>query len=877
MNWAIKNKVMNALDARQQVQTAFEEISDLPKTAQNAALAHLSPPLRQEVEALLSASEHAEAFFEDAQIHISKSIRQRPQVNKEIGHYRLVSLLGEGGMGTVYRAKRIDGAYELEVAIKILQNALSSALYQRFLAERQILAHLRHPNIAQLVDGGTTHEGLPWLAMELVEGEPITQFCERNGLNLTARIKLFLKTCEAVRFAHRNLVVHRDLKPSNIFVTPNGEVKLLDFGIAKLIEADALNTQTASHHLWFTPAYASPEQLKGESITTASDVYQLGLILYELITSEKPFSKNQTSSAQLQHEILTRTPTPPSRKMPTGYAKRRTARNELDAICLMALRKEPERRYGTVEALMNDLQHHLDGLPVFAQPDTWGYRLQKFVSRHRLSVLIGFITLCVVFGSAIFMAFQQQQIREERDRAKSEAERAQLVASFMEEMYALGESDAARGGIIQVNKLLAQSEAKLQRSQSENPGVQGQLMDVIARAHTQVGNHRKALSLRFRALALKKQAFGEQHIETAITLEDLTTSYMYLFLPDSAAYYMESSLALFENLLPTNDPKTLYAYLHLGTVREAQHRPQDAIALYKKAESGYKTLQNPPKKDLANLYNAWGYVLVTTRRYKEAGAILEKARTAALQHNQGLHEITPMIWGTLGLMYAGQKSLVQAAQVYQKAITTRAQLLGWQNKRLLQSLNYLGGFQMAANLDRDAFNTFVKIEAIQQTLPHITTEEKGLNAFYLALLSEKRKDQTAAKQFLAKAETAFGFEQKKSGLNPQLNTTRVLFLKALLTNKSAESAFNHAFYQLKSAFPTSPEVHLLQGYQSDLYTKSGQFERAEALLLEANNTLDRLSGMNLRFQIQIWSRLHTLYLKWDKPEMAAKWLSTPAL
>lgn len=859
-----------------QIQAAFDDLLDLPESAQAEALSHLPLPLQTEVAALLRAAEKAEAYLGEAEQTIRKSIRPPNRTDVQVGPYLLQSLLGEGGMGTVYRAKRIDGAYDQEVAIKVLQNTLSPGLRQRFLAERQILANLRHPHIAQLVDGGTTSEGLPWLAMELVEGEPITSYCVQKELPQEARIQLFLQVCEAVRFAHRNLVVHRDLKPSNILVTPEGKVKLLDFGIAKLIESDTPQYQTLSRHIWLTPAYASPEQLQGESITTSSDVYQLGRILYELLTPNQISSSTRKSGHTSQKQPFTSNSLPRSREKYFPIGKRfffaKTAVHELDAICQMALRTEPERRYGTVEALITDLQHFLEGLPVAAQPDTLGYHVKKFVSRHRLPVVIGIAAILIVFGSAIFMALQQQEIREERDRARSEAERAQLVASFMEEMYALGESDAARGGIIQVNRLLEQSEAKLHRIGAYNPGVRGQLMDVIARAHTQLGNHRKALSLRFQSLKLKQQTFGEQHVETAITLEDLTSSYMYLFIPDSAAHYMEKSLTLYKKLLPPNDPKTLYARLHLGTVREAQHRHPEAIALYQQTEVGYQSLSNPPQKDIANLYNSWGYALLTNRQYDAAEPILAKALSAAIRHNNGHHEITPMILGSHGLMYAGQRKLRPAADMYARVVETRAGLLGWHNKRIVLSLHYLGNFQLAAGMDREALKTYQKIAEIQQNLATFTAEEKGLNAFYQALLYYRLSEFAPAKQAFSEAKSLLVAQITPStDLKRRLQHIRLLFLRTLFEAPNVFPILENELYLLNATYLNAPEALEAKGLLADLYLQKGDLERAEETLLSAHEALEQLPGMNLRFQIQIWSRLHRLYIRWGKLDLAKKW------
>ncbi|GAB5521779.1 MAG: hypothetical protein RhofKO_40300 [Rhodothermales bacterium] len=427
-----------------------EVLLDLDAAARHAYLDEhcADPALRADVEALLAQESEARTLF-DQDVR-SFALPLVPEASDtalpydQLGPYRLLDRIGRGGMGTVYRAERADGAFEQQVAIKIVHHYLSGDTLRRFHAERHILARLQHPHIARLVDGGQTEDDRPFFVLEYVDGAPITTYVNQQNLSVDERLRLFIQVCQAVRYAHQNLVVHRDLKPSNILVTPDGQVKLLDFGIAKLLdEGDTLPmtapiTQDGSR--WLTPDYASPEQVKGETITTASDVYQLGVLLYELLTGRRPYRLPERLRHEAARIILETEPDRPStavtQAQPDGSATttldttrlRRRLQGDLDVMVLTALRKEPERRYASAEALALDLQRHLDGLPVQARRDTLGYRTRKFVQRHRLGVGIGAVILLAALGAIWAVLDQSRQVRDERDRAEA-------ALAFMDEVF----------------------------------------------------------------------------------------------------------------------------------------------------------------------------------------------------------------------------------------------------------------------------------------------------------------------------------------------------------------------------------------------------------------------------------------------------------
>jgi len=405
------------------------------------------PALAAEVERLLAAHDRAGDFIQAPAVALAASLEPAEEVvptGRRIGVYRIVREIGRGGMGTVYLAERADDAFTQQVAIKLIKRGMDTdQVLARFRAERQILASLDHPNIARLLDGGTTDDGLPYFAMEYIDGQPIDAYADAHRLSIAERLRLFLQVCGAVSYAHQHLIVHRDIKPVNILVTADGAPKLLDFGIAKVLQADDDATATATGLRMLTPEYASPEQVEGRHVTTVSDVYSLGVTLYELLTGRSPYRTRSRSPAEIAEAVCTTEPLRPSaavveeeasyagrrrsgladdRAAATGLGStdrlRRHLRGDLDTIVLTALRKEPGRRYQSVEQLSGDIRRHLDGLPVRARPDTFRYRAGKFLRRNRGMVAAGALVGLTLVGGTIATAWQAREARAAQARAE---------------------------------------------------------------------------------------------------------------------------------------------------------------------------------------------------------------------------------------------------------------------------------------------------------------------------------------------------------------------------------------------------------------------------------------------------------------------------
>jgi len=433
--------------AWQRVKELFGELADLSGSDRAAALGKIAsedPALAAELDSLLEASEAVGDRFEHPPSWVAATPGPPGLEGERLGVWRIERELGRGGMGTVYLAHRDDDTFTMRVAIKVAAAAqLSEEAHRRFRTERQLLAGLQHRNIAALLDGGVTDSGLPWFVMELVEGVPITEYCARERLGTRPCLELFRQVCAAVHHAHQHLVIHRDLKPRNILVDDAGTVKLLDFGIAKAIAGDADHDPeaTATGLRALTPAYAAPEQVRGLPVTTASDVYALGVVLYELLTGTRPHGSELAE--RLRDEAP---PVPPSRAA-ASEAVRRELRGDLDSIVLKALRPEPGRRYATALELGEDLRRVLQGRPVEARPDTVGYRVGTFARRNRLLVATAALAVVALVSGTLVALRLASLARAERDRALLEAARTRGVTQFFQDVFAAASPDQLGSGV----------------------------------------------------------------------------------------------------------------------------------------------------------------------------------------------------------------------------------------------------------------------------------------------------------------------------------------------------------------------------------------------------------------------------------------------
>lgn len=588
-----------ASDLSSRTELLFKTAMGLPENERRTYLHRecgSDKPLLEELEALLTASAGADDYFAELAERFGLASVFRGDIElpeqDQIGAFKLLRLIGRGGMGAVYLAERADKQYEQRVALKILPFGVGGKdARDRFFAERQILARLVHPNIARLLDGGITEQGTPYFVMDFVEGEPLDVYCDTHRLGLSARLALFCDVCEAVQFAHRNLIVHRDLKPANVLVEKPGNVKLLDFGIAKALAAEPDNAlMTRTGVLPMSSLYASPEMLRRETITTSSDVYALGVILYELLVGRHPYGlSNDASGPELWHSICELDPIAPgkaalqdnaaeARANSRGMTPKRLAQSlagDLDTIVAKAMQKDPEQRYGSVEQLVADIRRHLNGLPVLAKPPTAMYRLQKFVARRKGLVAAGIAALVFV-GATLY---QSNRATEEAERANREAEVAREVSDFLVSVFEVAGPARSRGEAITARELLDNGAEQLAGDAVADPEVAARLKSTIAHVYTQLAAYKEAEALFEDALRLQRLHLGDEHTETLQTLTRIGLMYQDLGRFDEAEEMLAETFTAQQRILGKDHADALATMRNLAIVHAQQGDYAGAIEL----------------------------------------------------------------------------------------------------------------------------------------------------------------------------------------------------------------------------------------------------------------------------------------------------------
>ena len=576
----------------ERVQRLFHAVADLPPEEQSEFLAAEcmeDPSLAAETLALLAADARGNSLIDDglaaAVGQVFADAAEQPLPVERFGPYRITRVLGEGGMGIVYLAQRDD--LETLAAVKILRDAwLSPARRERFASEQRTLAQLNHPLIARLYDADTLSDGTPWFVMEYVEGVPLTEYCAAHATSLPGRLRLFRDVCEAVQHAHRHLVIHRDLKPSNILVRGDGTVKLLDFGIAKQLESlDAVTDQTRTGLRLLTPAYAAPEQLRGSRVGTYTDVYALGVVLYELITGRLPYATPDGSSDAFGALRDDREPERPSvvaratRVLPhadiPGSTPGRSEWADLDVLCLKAMHRDPQRRYATVNALIRDIDHYLNGEPLEARPDSARYRVGKFVRRNREAVVATGIAGVLVLA---LVAFYTVRLARARTEALSEAARVERIQAFTLGLFQGEDKDAGPADTMRVVALVDRGAANA-RSLDADPAAQADLYLTLGGIYQKLGRFDRADSLMQLALDRRRKLFGPMHRDVAEALVSLGLLRVDQAKFDDAERLIRQGLGVATRTLPPNDPGVIKATAALGRVLQERGAYAQAIPL----------------------------------------------------------------------------------------------------------------------------------------------------------------------------------------------------------------------------------------------------------------------------------------------------------
>lgn len=678
---------------------------------------------------------------------------------RRIGAYRILKRLAVGGMSLVYLVERSDDQFHRTCVLKVLDDTGldPGAAMRRFQAERRILAALDHPNIAAVYDGGTTEDGRPYLILEYVDGEPITAYCARLGLPLAARLALFRTVCRAVEHAHRRFVVHRDLKPGNIFVRADGAVKLLDFGIAKLLDPTGPDelplTRTGLRLL--TPEYAAPEQVREGAITTATDVYSLGVLLYELATGHRPYDLANRSPAAVEQVICDDDPPRPSARAiepgpgaPGDGGLARRLRGDLDTIVMTALAKEPGRRYGSPGALADDLERHTEGLPVSARSASLGYRMRRSVRRHRVAAAAA---LAAVLSVAAFGTFHVVQITEERNAARREAERAGQIASFLQDLFEVSDPDVSHGETITARDLLDRAAPRLREELAGQPDVRADMLMALGEVYHKLSLYPSARALAEEAYGIRIDAFGEESAEAAESLDLLARCALQEGAYAAVDSLLERVLRLQTTHRGARSPEAARSLYWLGVSSLNQNRYARADSLLRASLGMWRALPPGHELDEALALKDIGNVQTALGNYAAAEPLLREAldtRRRLLGEN---HSAVYVAMTNLGDNLSMQGRSDEAVPLLREGTDGLERLLGSRHSEVAEALNVLGITLLNAGRYAEAEAPLRRALAIRRDLhgenhPDVA---RGLND--LGTLHVYREDFAAAVPILREA------------------------------------------------------------------------------------------------------------------------------
>jgi serine/threonine-protein kinase len=792
------------------------------------------PAMRAEIESLLQEHDGASQFIEEPALHLAaKSFVSGGafHAGQIIGDYEIVSFIGSGGMGEVYLAQ--DRELNRKVALKLVRRGMASEdMIRHFKREEHFLASLNHPNIAQLYGGGVSGDGIPFFAMEYVEGERLDQYCDERGLAAKELLQLFRKVCSAVTYAHQRLVIHRDLKPANIRVTPEGEPKLLDFGIAKLLDSEDApgSGQTLTLQGVMTPEYASPEQVAGGSITTASDVYSLGVILYKLLTGQSPYRTITNRPQEIAWAITEQEPTRPSTVLTkvdhprSSILDPRSLRGDLDNIVLMAMRKDPARRYSSVGQFSEDIRRHAEGLPVVARKDTVSYRTSKFVSRNRIGVVAAALILLSLLGGIVATLIQVRTSR--RERAKAE-----VISGFLQKTLIASNPAVSANGQATVKDLLDDASKRLTTAElSEQPEVRAELQRIIGSSYLALGQYDLAQQNLMTALQTHTQIFGQDGIET------LKTGVLMASLWAGAkGDYAKANKFYLTNL------SRLRAEVRKGTIgADYLLSALNGFALLRRAQGDSKEAESLMREELA-------------------------LRPYFSPNQENALGVAPAV---LALTQADQGKFDEAIKTLRERIEAIRRQTGNETPEMCASLTGLGSFLIENGAFTEAEENLRAAETIYRKLYNAANMQLGDN------LRLQAQAFLGLRQYAdAEARINETLEIYRAASGPQyVNYPTALMVQGMIYTQTGRT--DEAEQLLREAVrirsENAPETHFLRatanGALGEFLTAQARFPEAESLLLSSYQSLKKSQAEKSPRTKLALQRLANLYEAWNKPD-----------
>ena len=922
----------------QAVRKVLEEALDLPLAERLAYVDQVcgdDGDLRREVVSMIASYEEEGDALESPVMDLEGVLsagmvggETLTEAQRQVGAYHLIEQIGQGGMGAVFLARRSDRAYQKKVAVKLLRPGWTSEdLLRRFRRERQILANLEHPNITKLLDGGTTEDGRPYLVMEYVDGLPVDVYCRRKGLHVEQRLEIFLQILDAIQIAHANLIVHRDLKPGNILVTEEGEPKLLDFGIAKILQPASFQQTvlpTRTGLMPMTLEYASPEQVLGKTVTTAADVYALGVLLFELLTGERPYEFAEGGLDSIVEVVCHQEPRKPSTVVLTTSSRpqakdwdargvSRRLSGDLDAIVLHALRKEPAARYSSVARFADDLRRHLSGHPVAARRDTFWYHTTKFVRRHRLAVGGTILTFLVLLGFIVVLLGQQSRNLEQSRQTERERNRAEAVSGWLLELFELPAPSRARGEKVTARELLDKGAKTITEDLSSSPLLQAELMGTMGRTYAQLGLYREGIALLQRSITLHRRitepdletlvfhlqelsealtATGEyrraqvlgrealalsQRVQTKDTLAQAEAMALLGHLRDLMGDHEAAEPMLSEALVLVRqggDPAALAKVLEYAA--EAARRRdeiEDARAMYKEALmmlGEHHGKQHPEvaliKSSLADVEKYWD---------PDAAELLFREAIASQREIfKGAHGVLATALNNFGfLLYEGGR-YDEAESYFKEALEMQTELYGEKHRKVAASLNNLasvearrGNIGGAEGLNRQALAIYA--EHLGENHPEYAKQLSNLGSLVLRQgRIEEGKD--LFDRALAITEDVLGSHHHER-VATLLGRGQVDYRRGDMAaaQEFFAEAVDIAYESLGERHPELAKALLLLGmaFQEGGRLELGVERLEEALAVEARD------GATSRLSFEIETRLADLYLelsRWEDAEASAR-------
>ncbi|MEO1201086.1 MAG: tetratricopeptide repeat protein [Pseudomonadota bacterium] len=782
-----------------------------------------------------------------------------------IGPYRVERLLGAGGMGMVYLARRADEQFDQQVAIKLGQHRLvDPETVERLRAERQILSDLQHPNIARLFDGGTTADGVPYLVMEYIDGVRLDTYCDRERLSITERLELFRTICAAVHYAHQNLVVHRDIKASNILVAADGVPKLLDFGIAKLVDTEGAATVglTREGAVVMTPENAAPEQVKGRTVTTATDTYALGLLLFRLLAGLPALPIGEQTPAQIAAVVCETPVIPPSRRLARlndaagneaalreqlrtigadrGTSAERLARRlrgDLDTIVLNTLRKEPGRRYQSVAGLSQDIELHMRSMPIRARADSWRYRSGKFIRRHYVAVSASVIAALVLVGFAVTVTVQNQRILAERDRA-------QEVSRFLEDVFTAPDPTRANGAEITARELLDVGANRIRGGLGRSPEIQSDLMATMGRVYFNLGIYGPSAELLEEALKQKLDLYGEGHPVVAATQNDLARTLIWRAEYTRAQELLTNALSTSQRFHGPQSPEVAgilenAAELHLetGELLLAEQHAEDSIDIFAALGSAHTLDLVRLNALLARILQVRGDLDRTETLLRDAIALVESMDTA---HDDKLAYYQQ----NLAVLLRSRGEFDAAAEVLEEAVATTRRVFGDSHDLLAAILmdqgtllHRRGRLEAAEVVMRDALAQNISNRGANH--PFV-----GVDMILLGMLLHDRGEHAEALEMLSDAQAIFeATPEPENQYTASALTERGAVLTSMNRLDEALPVLERAIRIRERDYVDGDALLAATRTEyADVLGRLGEFKRAEAMLIDCVETLGGQPG-----------------------------------